>query len=247
MLIRSFSGRTINSIKEWQMYSPPASKDLHWVDARSAKELAKVWFNDIGVPQVPEVLSLLMQSHSKTINLEIKSAIPECKTVLDSYGKGRMHDLLLIGKTGNEKVVISIEAKADETFGPTIRERRRNNSSNSNVDKRIAHLSKALISEDNFEHLRYQLLHGIGGTLIEAKKQGADFAIFVVHEFLSKEINLNKHTLNTNDLNEFVSCLIKEQAILDYGCLVGPIFVPGGKDISSDIPLYVGKINTEVH
>ncbi|MED2974873.1 hypothetical protein P4361_21890 [Fictibacillus sp. B-59209] len=247
MLIRSFSGRAINSIKEWQMYSPPASKDLHWVDGRSAKELAKAWVNENGVPHVPQVLSLLMQSHTTTLNLEIESAIPECKTVLDSYGKGRMHDLLLIGKTGNEKVVISIEAKVDETFGPTIRERRRYNPVKSNVDKRIAHLSDALISENNFEHLRYQLLHGIGGTLIEAKKQGANFAIFVVHEFLSNEINLNKHTLNTNDLNEFVSCLIKEQVILDYGCLVGPIFVPGGKDISSDIPLFIGKIKTEVH
>jgi hypothetical protein len=246
MLIKSLSGKSINSIEEWKAFSPPASQDLHWVDGRSAKELAKAWFNDTGKPKVPKELSLLFQSDSRTVYLVIESAVPECKTNLDTFGKGRVHDLLLIGKTGNEKVVISIEAKVDETFGPTLRERRRNNPVNSKIYRRISHLSEALFSKGNYDQLRYQLLHGIGGTLIEAKKQGAAFAVFVVHEFLSKEVNHKKHTQNTNDLNEFVSYLTKGPIVLDYGCLVGPIFVPGGENISSDIPLFIGKVKTSI-
>jgi hypothetical protein len=88
MLFKNMAGKTISSIDDWRTFSPPASRDLHWVDGRSAKELAKAWFNDFGVPQVPKALSLLMQSHSRTLNLEIESVVPECKTVLDSYGKG---------------------------------------------------------------------------------------------------------------------------------------------------------------
>ncbi|WP_420489979.1 DUF6946 family protein [Neobacillus vireti] len=37
-------------------------------------------------------------------------------------------------------------------------------------------------------HLRYQLLYGIDGTLIEAKRRGASFALFIVHNFLSPHI-----------------------------------------------------------
>ncbi|MDN4073080.1 hypothetical protein [Fictibacillus terranigra] len=31
MLIKSLSGKSINSIEEWKAFSPPASQDLHWV------------------------------------------------------------------------------------------------------------------------------------------------------------------------------------------------------------------------
>ncbi|SMQ86921.1 hypothetical protein SAMN05444673_7002 [Bacillus sp. OV166] len=52
---------------------------------------------------------------------------------------------------------------------------------------------------------------------------------------------------NTQDLNNFVSCLRNKETILEYGNIIGPIHVPGGKNISSDIPIFIGKIKTDVN
>jgi hypothetical protein len=246
LFIKSCSGRIIRTIEDWETYSPPASKERQWVDGRSAKELAKIWLNN-GAFQIPDELSLLFKSNLLLENIEIKLAIPEYKTELDEYGKGRVHDLLLHGNIGKENLIISIEAKVDEPFGRIIRERKRDNPINSNIHKRIAHLTQSLFSQKDIGHLRYQLLHGIGGTLMEAKRNNASFAVFVVQNLLSPHINLTKYRKNTQDLNYFVSCLRNKETILEYGNIIGPIHVPGGKDISSDIPIFIGKIKSPIN
>lgn len=244
MIIKSCSGSIISTIEDWETYSPPA-KESQWVNGKSAKELAKAWLKN-GACQIPAELTLLFKSNLILGNLEINLATPEYKTELDEYGKGRIHDLLLHGKKGKENVIISIEAKVDEPFGRTIRDRKRNNSINSNIDKRIAHLSQSLFSQKNVEHLRYQLLYGIGGTLMEANRNNASLAVFVVHNILTPHMEPKKYHRNTQDLNNFVSCLRNIETTLEYGNIIGPIHVPGGKDISSDIPIFIGKIKTAV-
>jgi hypothetical protein len=116
------------------------------VDGRSAKELAKIWMKK-GKPQVPIELTELLKSHSGLGRLVIDLVIPEYETQLDKYGKGRTHDLLIYCKSDNKNVIVSIEAKAGEPFGPTIKERLKNNPIDSNIDKRIAQLSQALFSQ----------------------------------------------------------------------------------------------------
>lgn len=96
---------------------------------------------------------------------------PEKETPLDSYGKGRNHDLILVGRNQQERILISIEAKADESYGDLVSKRLKNASLTSNIPKRIEQLTAALIGNKSSHHLRYQLLHGIAGTLIEAKIQ----------------------------------------------------------------------------
>ncbi|MEH7119223.1 hypothetical protein V7128_17670 [Neobacillus vireti] len=246
MLIKSCTGRIISTVEDWGKYSPPALKERQWIDGRSAKELAKLWICN-GVCEIPAELTSLLKSNICLRNIEIDFAIPEYETALDGYGKGRIHDLLLQGKIGKEKVIISIEAKADEPFGPTIRARKQNNPINSNIHKRIAHLSRSLFTREDVGHLRYQLLYGIGGTLIEAKRREASFALFMVHNFLSPHILEKQYRNNTEDLNNFVSYLLNKETILEYGDIVGPIHVPGGENISRDIPLFIGKIKTVVN
>jgi hypothetical protein len=243
MLIKSSLGKTISTIDDWEAYSPPAEKKTQWVDGRSAKELAKLWMRKRS-GQIPEELSWLFSCVSEFDYLDITLAIPECKTKIDQFGTSRVHDLLLYGKSGNDKVVISVEAKVDELFGPTIKERKKNNRAHSNIDKRIAQLSQALFYQKNVDHLCYQLLHDIGSTLIEAKRHHAAYAVFVVHDFITSSLDPDKILQNDEDLNEFVSCLTNKPTMLEYGTLHGPFYVPGGDNISRDIPIFIGKIQT---
>ncbi|EZP77671.1 hypothetical protein H839_08559 [Parageobacillus genomosp. 1] len=246
MLIRTMSGEIISSVEEWKKLSPPASKDIHWVDGRSAKELAKAWLRN-GKAEVPFEINTILESHPLTRGLKVEYAIPEYETKLDGYGKGRKHDLFVLAKNNGENVVISIEAKADEPFGLTIRERLNSkNPKGSNIEKRIIELKEALFAKNDVGELRYQLLYGIGGTLIEAKNRNAKLAVFIVHEFLSSKTSPKKTRKNCSDLNQFVSSLVNTSIELNYGTLFGPIFVSGGSNISKEIPLLIGKVKTNL-
>jgi hypothetical protein len=244
MLMKSSLGKTINTFDDWEVYSSPASKKLNWVDGRSAKELAKVWMRK-GSGQVPDELTSIFHSAPELGHIEINLAIPEYKTKIDQYGTHRVHDLLLYGKSEHDKMVISIEAMVDEPFGPTIKDRKTNNREHSNMDKRIARLTQALFYKKDVSHLKYQLLLALGGTLVEAKRHKASFAVFIIHEFVSSNLDSDKIQKNADDLNEFISCLTNKPIFLDYGELIGPFNIPGGEDISRDTPVYIGKVKTD--
>jgi hypothetical protein len=244
MLMKNSLGKTINTFDDWEAYSSPTTKKHNWVDGKSTKELAKVWMRN-GTGQIPDELTSLFNSAPELGHVEINLAIPECKTKIDQYGTHRLHDLLLYGKNDHDKIVISIEAMIDESFGPTIKDRKANNREHSNMDKRIARLTQALFYKKDVSHIKYQLLLALGGTLVEAKKHKASFAVFVIHEFVSSSLDPDIIQKNTEDLNEFVSCLINKPFFFDYGELMGPYYLPGGEDISRDTPIYIGKIKTD--
>jgi hypothetical protein len=88
--------------------------------------------------------------------------------------------------------------------------------------------------------LRYQLIHAVAGTLIEAVNQEAIQAVFVIHEFVPRRGKSAKAMENDNDLKSFVNLLSGDDQ--ETNRLIAPLFVPGGGKIPSDIPLYIGKI-----
>lgn len=243
MIIKGKNGNEINSIEDWFKYAPPARGTGQWKDYRSAKELAKSWFRHGGA-QIPEELSELLNNNTATKKLKIKYVLPEKETRLDNYGKGRTHDLILIGENENENILIAIEAKVDEPFGELISKYLKKTNSKSNIPLRIEQLNKSLFRVKPSSDLRYQLLHSIAGTLIEAKAHNASMAIFVVHEFCSSSSNPIKRKRNQDDLNEFVSSLLTKTTLVESNDLIGPIKIPGSTLIPWEISLYIGKIIT---
>ena len=185
--IKSNDGKVITGIDDWFSFSPPAKGAKQWKDGRSAKELAKAWFRT-GKPQMPDELVSLLQSNSLTHGFQAEVGIPEKETVLDDFkGSGRNHDLILIGKTDTERILIAIEAKTDEAFGEKIgayMESSEQANPRSQVPERIHQLAMGVFGHTNVKDLRYQLLHAVAGTLIEAKNQGASVAVLVIHEFV---------------------------------------------------------------
>jgi hypothetical protein len=115
---------------------------------------------------------------------------------------------------------------------------------------RIANLSRRLFGREpdsKIRQLRYQLLHGIVGTLMEAELRKADIACFVVHEFRSKGTKPSALERNARDLVAMVSALDESQALQDQdGRMVGPFAVRPPDEGHRRIPLYIGKTHRTV-
>lgn len=247
-------GQAIRSIDDWKRLAPPQHAKRQWKDFRSAKELARAWLRT-GKPAVPEELTALLDSHEATRSLVIETAIPEVVTGLDRFGKGRHHDLVALGRKGTTPTLVAIEAKADEGFAKTIGECVSKVKKSSNIPRRINLLIEALISRGvipgeiinpQLAHLRVQLLHAVGGTLIEARRRGCTRAVFVVHEFQSDRLDDQKVRRNATDFEKFVRALTGCKDTVDPGQLVGPVEVPGGEFVPASIPLFLGKVSVKL-
>ncbi len=240
----------IESVEDWFRLAPPKEGLRQWKDGRSAKELAKTWFPQPGTPRIPADLIVLLNGHPALINTEILEGSPEHKIQLDNFrGETRNADLVLIGKRGESKVSINIEAKADEPYDQTIAEKLRSvKNPRSKIPDRIDLLCQALFGETPESNpkllsLRYQLLTGCAGAMIEASKIGAGVAVFVVHVFISDAVDDKKVRLNDIDYIRFLKRMgYTGTGNMDDETLIGPLTVPGGPFVPSDIPLYVGKI-----
>src|SRR5687767_5640494 len=110
-VIHGTGGELIDSEEAWKALAAPAGKDLHWVDDRSAKELARRWFSGT----VPEEVQRVLESHAAFRDFVATEAWAEHKTPLDGYGGNtRNHDLLVLGRCGDETAIVDVEGKADE-------------------------------------------------------------------------------------------------------------------------------------
>ena len=242
------NGTLINSVEEWFLLAPPKHGERQWVDGRSAKELAKVFFRQEKEPRVPEELDRLFGSATNLGHLSLLEAIPEHKIQLDTFsGETRNADLACVGECLAGRTAITIEAKADESFGPTVGERLAQiTNPRSKLPKRIELLRKALFGKadsDEVEDLRYQLLHGTAASLIYAKERSCELGVFIVYEFVGHSCDPSKLQRNSEDLDRFIQAL--SGGSIDHlptGNLIGPLYVPGGKYVPADIPLYIGKV-----
>jgi hypothetical protein len=231
----------IEGVEGWFLNAPPKKGTVQWKDGRSAKELARAWFR----PSMPEELCRLPDSCPEFQGFHAEEAIPEYQIRLDDFGgEPRNADLLVMGCCADGPGLLTIEAKADEEFGPLVGAYYNEKSgSRSKVPERIRLLIQAMFGCDLNESpglLRYQLLHGAAATLIEAKNRKAKLAAFIVHEFLSEKTQPEKVQKNGQDLRYFISLLGTEV----HGGLTGPCMVPGNQFVPNDIPLFLGKAST---
>lgn len=207
LTIKSEDGKSINTIDDWLKYSPPAQKDAHWKDYRSAKELAKFTLSGNLRKKIDEIVaSLLIDIPTEYV------CIPESKTELPWGDKGkRNHDLEMIG---NNDLIICIEAKADEPFDKSILNKRRlaekNKDGGANMNLRLEGIINYLYptgKPNNCEQLMYQLLSATAGTIKEAVKHNKNKAIALFLVFRSKKTN--DALINENNIcfSEFCNSL----------------------------------------
>lgn len=129
----------------------------------------------------------------------IEKIVVEAQSTFDSLPGGRRnHDLVVHCRLPEgQRLVVCIEAKADEAFGQTVWqcrkavERKLRKGEKTNAGDRLDGLLARLVpldpSDERVLALRYQLLTALAGTLAEARKAGAGYAVLMVHEFATDQ------------------------------------------------------------
>ena len=189
----SKNNNIITTVEEWYQFAPPKAKGKHWKDGRSAKTLAQFMTDKNQVKKLEDILVELEYDTNGVI-----SCTPEANTVLPCKGNGRNHDLLMIG----EDFVVGIEAKVSESFGEEISTELIEASDNKKgrIDKLANELFGCKINEvkDGLK-LRYQLLTGVYGTLLEAENNQKSKALFLVVVFTDGLTSEDENAVNRNN------------------------------------------------
>jgi hypothetical protein len=256
----------IRNLADWSMLAPPKSA-THWKPGRSAMESARAWCRSDGT-SVPREVRDLLESNPQTRGVKLSAGEPEKGIVFDSAGgEPRNADVALLGTDSDGKTIaITIEAKADEPFGPTFQQaisaaiERMVCGRPSNGVSRAEALACAIlpprkagktVPQDErtplLGPLRYQLFTAIAGTLAFAHQSNAKLAVFIVHEFVTDSTRDENHQANTSDLDAFVSRL-SDGAIrkLRSGEIVGPFPVLDNSYWPSRPALYIGKATKNI-
>ncbi|MER2529764.1 MAG: hypothetical protein ABTR07_17710 [Candidatus Competibacter denitrificans] len=244
----SKNGHPITSLDQWKQYAPPKSAH-HWVDGRSAKEVARAWLAG-GGQALPGEIQAALVIHPRFGTVLTWDCEPEAKLRFDCFpGEPRNSDLAVMATDSFGRYVLAVEAKADETYGQTVASafeasrKRQIKNQQSNGIARIKRLIRLLFrpctaNEPKARELRYQLLTAAAGAIAEAKRQGVSRAILLVHEFVTPGTRDNNHKRNAADLQKFLHRLSgRPFASLRDGQIYGPFSPPG----EPGIELFVGK------
>ena len=200
---------------------PHLSKPAHWKQGRSAKALADSWFGRSDMP--PAVRAVLTQSPALA-EAELLDGWLERETdLVDGRSTPTQTDLLALLGAGDELVVLAVEAKVDESFGPLVADWLAK--AGAGRLQRLTAL-RALLGLEHaaVEGLRYQLFHRTAAALLEARRFRARTAVLLVQSFCPKATGLA-------DARAFFEAM--GLAGLAPGRLVGPVTLDG-------IALFVG-------
>jgi len=156
--------------------------ELHWKKGRSAMSAAACW--EENEPKLPAAISdVLEASGDKSLtSLELLAAIPEWEVDLPGGARPSQTDVLAITRNEHGLVILGVEAKVDEPFGPTLGEKKAGPSEGQL--KRIAYLERELgCASPMDDSIRYQLLHRTVSAILTARSFHAGIAVMLVHSF----------------------------------------------------------------
>lgn len=167
------------SAEDWKRLL--AKPDLHWREGYSAMTLAQSW--ETAHPHAPaEITQTLDASRDPHLtDLALLLAIPEYQVDLPGGARPSQTDVLALMRGKGGLVAVAVEGKVDEAFGPTVGEKRAEQSAG--VNERLAWLSGLLRLDDIPSGIRYQLLHRTASALLIAREFDAAAAAMVVHTF----------------------------------------------------------------
>ena len=244
---KSLNGPMIRSIQEWYSLAPPKKPLIQWKDFRSAKELAQAWLRSSS-PAMPVEYSELLRSHELTRNFVVENAFAEAKIRIDEFRNPRNSDMVVIGKSKRHPILLAIEAKADEEYADRIEDELKGLTANSNKPERVERLTAAVFARSVDQYvmsIRYQLLHSLAATAIEARKHQAKLGVLLIHEFISLKLDFEKVTENASDLKTFVRMVPGwENEVIVTGKLLPPIRLTGNKHVPNDQLVTIGKART---
>lgn len=172
------------SIDDWKRLL--AKPDLHWKAGYSAMTLARAWESARQEGFPPEVASILRTTQQPGWDaLRLLLAIPEYQVALPGGQRPSQTDLLALARSQTGLVVVAVEGKVDESLGPTVGEKRRENSAG--VSERLGFLLQSLGLAGCPDDVRYQLLHRTVSAMLVARDFAAEGAVMLIHSFSPSE------------------------------------------------------------
>lgn len=159
-----------------------AKPDLHWKAGKSAMSLATCW--EAAHPDFPPEVRHVLEAAGDPLlaNLRILAAIPEYQVDLPGGNTASQTDLLVVARNERGLVVVAVEGKVDEDFGPTLGSKRKEPSPGQTL--RLEFLHKTLgLTDPVPDSLRYQLLHRSASAILVAHEFHAGAAVMLVHSF----------------------------------------------------------------
>lgn len=166
------------SFQDWKKLL--AKPDLHWKPGYSAMTLARCWEDAPGFP--PEIRAIVETGPPSFHNLNPLLAIPEYQVSLPGGDRPSQTDLFVLASNKNGMVVIAVEGKVDEPFGPTLNEKL--SGASEGFKERLDFLLSTLgLTRDIPSSIRYQLIHRTASAVLIAEQFHARSAIMLVHSF----------------------------------------------------------------
>ena len=165
---------------DWQRLL--AKPKLHWKKSYSAMTTAACW--ETACNELPAEITKTLDSSGRSdlTGLKLLAAIPEYEVDLPGGNRPSHTDVLALVRNEEGLVVIAVEAKVDETFGPTLGEKRVDESAGQG--ERITYLHTILrLDAPLQDEIRYQLLHRTVSALQTAIDFHAAAAVMLVQSF----------------------------------------------------------------
>jgi hypothetical protein len=210
MRVLDVQGNPINSLADWaRLYESPRSSH-QWKQHRSAYSVAEFILNRNGAESLRARVADAIGEP-----IEFERAVPEYEVRFDRFGRGRMHDLGIFGKTFSGKTLfVGVEAKVDEPFGATVRDAyltakaKQIGGESTNAPERIEDLIRLHFPTPDLSafEVRYQLLYATAGTLAA----GADVSVLFV---VVLKTALYSETLSAENYRDYVDFLGRVGAV----------------------------------
>jgi hypothetical protein len=110
--------------------------------------------------------------------------LPEYRINLPGGKRPSQNDIFVLAKNQGGLVVIMVEGKAAEPFGPYVKDWILQDSAKKGRATRLSFLTNRLqLTSSNVENIRYQLLHRTASVVIQSETVMARIGIMLVHCF----------------------------------------------------------------
>jgi hypothetical protein len=205
MKIESKDGKAIHTLEDWASLYDTPQQSHQWKEHRSAFSVADFVIHRNGADHLQRRVSAVVNEP-----VSFERIVPEYEQRFDRFGRGRVHDLGIFGKTvDGRSVFVGVEAKVDESFGPTVHDSYLQSKANqitgtsTNAPDRIENLLAMHFSVPDVSmfDVRYQLLYATAGTLAA----DADISILYVVVFKTPLYDESVGANNYRDYIHFVN------------------------------------------
>jgi len=173
-----------------------------WKPEKSACKLANAWFNEqVNKQDIPQEIKGVLKNRFENVRMQFASV--EHKVYLDTKRAPSCSDIMIYAKANKKHLIIAVEGKDNEGFDKPVKNWLKLRKEGGNRLKFLCEIMNLKTNE--VREIKYQLLHRASSAILEARKNGYENAILLVHSFSQK----NNHFENFQDFGKIMGIKAK--------------------------------------